>query len=189
VAEATDPRYRVEARDLSIQEAEGEEFLVINLRTAKRSGLPRSVASSMKYDPLAGDVWEGVQVLQLSQEAPVFDMSDRTVQRAVEATFWGLSYPIMKYTKEKLEGEEEGQKVDHHWRTFMVHALRHLRATELSQHYGFNGEDLARFMGWTLGSANMSNMTERYEIYNWRKYASKLLRTPPFRPPDRPVSQ
>lgn len=184
VSEATDPRYKVEARDLSIQEGPGgEEFLVINLRTAKRSGLPRSVASSMKYDPLARAVWEEVQALKVPEEGPIFHMNPRTVERAVEATFWGLSYPITVYRG------ADGQKIDHHWRIFNVHALRHLRATELSQHYGFTGEDLARFLGWTMSSARMSNMIERYEIYNWRKYSDKLLRPPPWSPINRSEQQ
>ena len=186
VSEATDPRYRVEGQDLSIQDFEGEEFLVINLRTSKREGLPRTVASSLRLDPLARDIWEGVEGWR-PRSGPLFDIGPLAIRRAVVNTFWGLSYPIMSYkiSEKTLDGEiiKEGYKVDSHWRPFSVHALRHLRATELSQHYGFTGEDLARFLGWTMSSARLSNMIERYEIYNWKKYGHRLLIPPPWVPP------
>lgn len=165
----------MELGDFTVQDLEGEEFLVVTLRTAKRGGLQRSVASSMRLDPLAEDVWEGVQHFE-GPPGPLFSISPRTVERATAHTFWGLSYPIMSY---KVSQE----RVDQHWRIFNVHALRHIRATELSQHYGFSGEDLARFLGWTMGSARLSNMIERYEMYSWKKYGQRLLIRPPWVPP------
>src|SRR5690606_14421943 len=49
-AEALDPRYRLERQDFKLEEAWGELFLTIDLRTAKRGGIPRTVASSLRFD-------------------------------------------------------------------------------------------------------------------------------------------
>lgn len=183
--------YAVEAQDVNVEDFEGWEFLVIKLKTAKREGLVRSVASSLAHDPLAEMVWDGLQE-KLAFNGPLFEMTDRTIRRATRATFYGLSYPIMKYsvTEEDEAGARQKKKVGGHSRDFSVHALRHLRTTELSQHYGLTGEDLARFNGWTMGSAGLSNMVERYEMFNWRKYGQKLLQRPPWVPGGwRPISR
>lgn len=189
-AEALDPRYRLERQDFQVEHWRGFEYLTIQLRTAKRGGLTRTIASSLGHDYLAREVWEGLNEEWARGRDP-FDVSIRSLQRAVAETFWGLSYTIMPYsvTEDPAPGSEERvqRKVPLHVNSFDVKGLRHLMATERSSVNGFTPEDLARYFGWTMASIRMSNMVERYVLYNWKNYSEKLLIRPPWGPA--PISQ
>lgn len=57
----------------------------------------------------------------------------------------------------------------------MLHALRHLRATELVQKFGFEGKDLASYCGWTLRAMGFPSMADIYLSLSWRSYFPELL--------------
>src|SRR5690606_27441608 len=81
------------------------------------------------------------------------------------------------------------RKVPLHVNDFDIKGLRHLRTTELSSVNGFRGEELARYFGWTMGAVGISNMVDRYEMKNWKKYGQRLLTRPPWGPAPLYVSQ
>jgi hypothetical protein len=76
---------------------------------------------------------------------------------------------------------EDGAKVlkdvDEHIRAFRLHALRHLRATELVEHYGFDGFQLATYGGWMpTTTTRISSVIQRYLSLSWQSYIDKLLK-------------
>jgi hypothetical protein len=75
--------------------------------------------------------------------------------------------------------EDNGLKkeVEEHIRPFALHALRHLRATELVEFYGFNGYNLSTYGGWTLKTVvGVSASIERYLSLSWHNYFEKMLK-------------
>jgi hypothetical protein len=89
-----------------------------------------------------------------------------------------MSYPIERYRVYDDFGVKK--EVDKHARPFTLHALRHLRATELVEYYGFDGFNLSIYGGWTLKSAiGVSASMERYLSLSWQSYFPKLLKKRP----------
>ena len=75
------------------------------------------------------------------------------------------------------EGKKLKREIDAHFRSFNLHAGRHIRASDLVVYYGFVGADLSAFAGWKLSTAmGVSSSVDRYVTLNWRSYFGKLLR-------------
>ena len=145
--------------------------------TAKRGGIPRYVALPLnsEYEP-----WTEV-VLQHYIECGddfCFPFTRQKVWMYAKEAFEGLMYPIERYKIVKRKGDSRVVKVvDRHARPFRTHALRHVRATELIEYYGFDGFELSIYGGWTLRSIiGVAMAMERYAHLQWRKYFPKLLK-------------
>jgi len=175
-------------RDLEIQEDDhGGEVALFNVNTAKRGGALRICALPM--DP-ACEPWTKrvVQYFQkFDPDSPVFPMNRQKVWREARSSWAELLYPIEDY--EIIEVNDQGtpilldngrkmkRRVNRHLRPFNLHAVRHIRATDLVVYYGFNGPNLAAFGGWTLSTAmRVSSSINRYVQLDWRSYYPKLLK-------------
>lgn len=166
--------------DVRIMEykADGAKELaaVFTVKTAKRDGRERHVALPLNpdYEPWTKGI---TQYFERRGEAEVFPFSRQYVHKVItrEGTFDSLSYPIESYSWKK-DGRVV-KEVAMHARKFKLHALRHLRATELVDFYGFSLEELATYGGWTLKSVAIgSSAMSRYLALNWQGYFGKLLR-------------
>ncbi len=91
--------------------------------------------------------------------------------------FSGLRYPIERYVNRNKQLNLV-QTVHKHSRPFNLHALRHLRATELVRFYHFGAEDLSAYCGWRLSTSvrGISPVMERYIDLNWQQYIHKLFK-------------
>jgi hypothetical protein len=101
-------------------------------------------------------------------DRPVFDFTRQTIWEYVKdkGVFKDLTYPITEYGY-----------VPAHDRLFRLHALRHLRASELTGYYGFDGFQLATYGGWTYHvMAQTSPVMDRYLSLSWQSYFEKLLK-------------
>lgn len=59
----------------------------------------------------------------------------------------------------------------------IVHALRHLRASELVGFYGFDGFNLATYGGWTYHTlAQTTPIMDKYLSLSWQGHFAKLLK-------------
>jgi hypothetical protein len=142
------------------------EVILFNVYTQKRGDLKRIVALPLQYEPWAKDLFT---YFEEHGERPVFNFTRQELWRKAKPYFKGFSYQIEKYTIWK-----DGQIIkiiDNHEKPFTLHALRHLRATELVEYYGFSGFDLSIFGGWTIQQS-----FGRYISLNWQSYIGKLLR-------------
>ncbi len=119
----------------------------------------------------------------------VFPMTRQVVWKRSKKVWKDLAYVIEDYSvvlskggrgiqridKETTEEKRKVKRVDRHHREWTLHALRHLRASDLVDYYGFNGANLSSFGGWTTSTAmRVSSSVGRY--LDWRAYFSKLLK-------------
>lgn len=151
--------------------------VVFNVRTAKREGRIRPIALPLdeQYEPWAKAVYGFF--LQMGDK-PVFPFTRQAVWKYVKQAhvFDGLTYPIERYTLMK-QGNLKKETIPTHYRNFRLHALRHLRATELVSFYGFDGFNLATYGGWTYHTmAQTSAIMDRYLSLSWQSYFPKLLK-------------
>lgn len=148
--------------------------VVFNVRTAKRKGKERKIALPLNpvYEPWTKLLYE---YFKSKGDEPVFPFTRQEVWVHSKTAFEGLTYPIETYT---IKHGEVKIKVDDHIRPFRLHALRHLRATELRERYQFDGFDLASYCGWRLGTIvpQISRTMERYLSLGWASYFPKLLK-------------
>lgn len=152
---------------------QNERIVVFEILTAKRGRQTRLVAVplNLRYEPLCWAVLEHVRQFSGGDEAPLWDISRFTAVKKAREVFAGLEYMIEPYWR-------EGKKIPRHARACGLHALRHIRATELVEHYGFDMMDVAIFMGWDLSRFGPSVAT-RYLYLQWPRYIGKLFREPP----------
>lgn len=154
-----------------------ENVAVFTVSTAKRGGIERLVGLPLdpKYEPWTKEVCK--YYLAQKNEA-CFPFTRQKVWQYSKQVFEGLTYPIERYTIIEEEGEERIRKtVKRHPRAFRTHALRHVRAAELIEHYGFDGIDLSIYGGWTLRSmTGVGSSMQRYAHLRWQKYFAKLLK-------------
>lgn len=155
----------------------GAEDLValFSLKTAKRGGLKRVCALPMnkEYEPWTLPLFN---YFFEKGSKPVFPFIRQYVGKVARESFKGLKYPIERYV---LVKKTLGIKkvIDAHSRPFNVHALRHLRASELVEVYGFDGFNLAVYGGWTFHTmAGTTSIMDRYLSLSWQSYFPKLLR-------------
>lgn len=147
--------------------------LLFKLFSKTMNEIPRVVAIPLEevYEPWAKDVLTYCLNRQhLDRNKKIFKVSPRTIQRHSEKLFQGLSYYIEKYSHYKKD-------VPGHYRNFLTHGLRHTRATELLNRYGFDGIDLTIFCGWSISrTIGMPTMAKRYMYGQWARYFPKLLK-------------
>jgi len=150
--------------------------VIFSVKTAKRGGRLRSIALPLEeqYEPWTKPLFE---YYQQAESRPVFPYTRQQIWWYVkkEKMFEGLTYPIEKYTVKEDNGLKK--EVNSHDRPFALHALRHLRATELVEFYGFNGYNLSTYGGWTLKTVvGVSASMERYLSLSWQNYFEKLVK-------------
>lgn len=154
-----------------------EQAAIFTVSTAKRGGVERLVALpfNSNYEPWTKKVYE---YFAECGENPCFPFTRQKVWQYSKQAFDGLRYPIERYTIIKPEGEKNVRKVvNRHFKPFRTHALRHVRASELIEYYGFDGVDLSIYGGWTLRSTiGVGSAMQRYAHLQWRKYFPKLLK-------------
>ena len=155
-----------------------ENVAVFRVSTAKRGGIERLVGLPLnpKYEPWTKEVCK--YYLAQKNEA-CFPFTRQKVWQYSKQVFEGLTYRIERYTLIERLGETKIRKIKkRHLRAFRTHALRHIRAAELIEHYGFDGFDMSIYGGWTLRSTiGVGSSMERYAHLQWRKYFPKLLKT------------
>lgn len=169
--------YGPKANDMTFEDYEGNEITVFNIHTAKRQGLIRKVAMPLRQ---CKELTTYIQGFDKNESVFPFNRDyPKDYITRVQPVFEGLSYPIEKYLVTR-DGKLE--RVPSHQRAFRLHALRHLRATELVEKYGFDGFNLAAYGGWTIRTASsffgqsIPSVISRYLYLNWQGYIGKLLR-------------
>jgi len=149
------------------------DAVVFTVRTAKRLGIERKVAVPIAYESWAMPLYE---YYKRFGEARVFPFAQQYVRYWVRKlkVLEGLTYPIETYPiyKDKILIN----RVLRHTRNFTLHAIRHLRASELVDYYGFNGPELAIYGGWTFRSIGFPSATDRYLSLGWQSYFPRLLK-------------
>ena len=151
------------------------EVAIFNIKTAKRQGKPRLIALPLdkKYESWTEEI---LDYYNECGSKPLFPFTRQRAWQHSKEAFEGLTYPIDRYIVTK-KSELEKITVNAHNRAFRLHALRHLRTTELITVYGFDGIDLSIYGGWTLRSMlGVGSSMERYAHLQWQKYFPKLLR-------------
>lgn len=147
---------------------------VFSVSTAKRDGLKRLVALPLdkEYEPWTEQV---CNFFQNRGYSPVFPFTRQKAWQYAKKAFEGLRYPIYMY--KIFEDGKVVKEVKQHSKPFATHALRHIRASELIEEYGFDGIDLSIYGGWTLRSmVGVGSSMQRYAHLRWQKYFPKLLR-------------
>jgi hypothetical protein len=151
------------------------EAVVFTVKTSKRQGRERLIGLPLEecYEPWSKWLYA---YFQKARDRFVFPFTRKYVWKHITdaKVFEGLRYPIEKY---KVNKKGEIELVQAHERDFKLHALRHLRATELVGSYGFDGFNLATYGGWTYHRmAETSSMMDRYLSLSWQSYFGKLLK-------------
>ncbi len=147
--------------------------ILFNVKTSKRGGLSRTAAYPVdpSYEPWAGELRDYFKEFSPSQS--VFDFTRQKLYVQARKAFTGLTYPIEEYIR--LIDETE-LKIEAHSRNMGTHAIRHLRAVDLMQFYGFSVQELSVIGGWTLGGMTGAAVSiSRYAHLNWQSYFKKLL--------------
>ena len=151
------------------------EAAIFTIRTAKRDGKIRKIALPLekKYEPWTEELYN---YYRIHKDQKVFPFTRQKAWEYSQKTFSGLSYPIDKYNLYNPE-DLKPKPIKAHLKPFRTHALRHLRATELIESFGFTGFDLSVYGGWTLRSmVGVGSAMSRYAHLNWRRYFPKLLK-------------
>lgn len=151
------------------------EAAIFTVRTAKRDGKIRKIALPLNrtYEPWTEQLYN--YYLEHG-EHKVFPFTRQKAWDYAQKTFSGLTYPIEKYSQYDPENPKP-ISVKAHMKPFRTHALRHLRATELIETFGFTGFDLSVYGGWTLRSmVGVGSAMSRYAHLDWRRYFPKLLK-------------
>jgi len=156
-----------------------EDVAIFKISTAKRGGVERLIALPLnkKYEPWTEEIYN--YFLGFDGE-PVFPFTRQAVKDYVKKNnvFNGYFYPIEKYTVSK---NGLTKQVDRHLKPFSLHALRHIRTTDLIDFYGFDSFDLSIYGGWTPKSIiGVGNAMGRYFHLQWRRYFPKLLKERKF---------
>lgn len=148
-----------------------EPSAVFRVRTAKRGGRVRLVGLPLGYEPWTRPLYD---LFRSRGDDLIFPYTRQRVCRESAVCFRGLSYPIESYPSK--DGSAV-RVVGRHLHPFRLHALRHLRASELVEFYGFDGVDLATYGGWTFRTAAMTpTAIDRYLSLGWQRYFPKLLK-------------
>jgi hypothetical protein len=176
MANAGEKAYGPKGTDVKLERFKRHRVAVFAMKTAKRQGKPRPIALPLEpeYEPWTQQLYEyfrnakGDYVFPFTRKVPW-----RYVTKA--KTFEGLTYPIERYTI--WHNKELIKTVDRHTRPFKLHALRHLRASELVEFYGFDGFNLATYGGWTIkATLGTTGIFDRYLALTWQNYFQKLLK-------------
>lgn len=151
------------------------EVALFNVYTQKRADQKRIIALPLTYEPWAEQLYKHFQNFG---DGPVFNFSRQKLWASSKPYFSNMEYQIEKYKIVYHEQDEQTGEdlklvkiVEPHSKPFTLHALRHLRATELVEYYGFSAFDLSIYGGWVIPQA-----FGRYVNLNWQSYIGKLLR-------------
>ncbi len=154
-----------------IEEIDGNEFVIFELQTLKRERLRRYIALPIAFEPWAKEVFD---YLAKFNEDPVFNFTRQYLWREAKKYFKDWVYWIDPY---RFTVRAEKFKRRGHYKNFTVHAIRHVRANELVNFYGFDSYDLSLYGGWTYkGAGGGSGAMVRYFKLNWKRYIHKLLK-------------
>lgn len=169
----TTTAYGPTGADAAIEEIDGHEAVILTVKTAKRQGKERLVALPTETEPWAKPLYNYYKSFG---DESVFPVTRQYVWLHAKPFFEGFKYPIESYKKKMGTGEI--QVVPGHSRTFALHALRHLRATELVRVFHFKAEDLAAYCGWRLTTVTKAtSVMERYiDLGAYLEYFPKLLK-------------
>lgn len=144
---------------------------LFNVYTAKREGKKRIIALPLETEAWAKPLLDYYQ----QTEGLVFPFTRQQAWLQSREAFKDLSYPIESYTI--WRNKELVKSVKQHPKPFRLHALRHLRITELIEVYGFNAFEVATFAGWTMRtSLGIGGQFDRYAHLDWQSYFPKLLK-------------
>ncbi|MEM2674735.1 MAG: hypothetical protein QXW77_03780 [Candidatus Hadarchaeales archaeon] len=159
----------VEIGNIQVRGVGPVRVMLFTLRTLKRQGLPRKIALPADYDPLAREVY---RYISQREGEILFPWNRFELHDAAKELFQGLGYVVYTYT---VQRGGELKRVPTHLKSYCLHSLRHQRATELVEKFGFDAFDLSVYFGWTLKGLGLSSAS-RYLHLDWRKYFPKLLR-------------
>jgi len=172
--------YGPQAKEVEVTTYEGYEVAIWDVHTAKREGLIRKIAIPLSLQPEAKQLLAYFETFdQKDQVFPFTRAKPLDYVSRVQPIFKGLTYPIDTYV---VGPKGNLTKVPSHKRDFKLHALRHVRASELVEKYGFDGFNLAAYGGWTIRTASsffgqsIPSVISRYLYLNWQGYIQKLLR-------------
>lgn len=157
--------------DARLYSYQGQEVVVFTVYTAKREGIKRNVALPISYESWAKPVYE---YFQTKAGNSVFPFNRQKMWAYSKEAFEGETYEIQDY---KLVKNGKLIPVKMHLRPFRLHALRHLRASELVEYFGFDGFNLATYGGWKYSTtARTSSVMDRYLTLGWQSYIEKLFK-------------
>ena len=157
--------------DVRLDTYEGEEIVVFTVYTAKREGIKRNVALPISYESWAKPLYE---YFSLKGNDFVFPFNRQKVWAYSKKAFEGEIYEIEEY---RVLKDGELKSVKRHPKPFRLHALRHLRASELVEYFGFDGFNLATYGGWKYSTtARTSSVMDRYLTLGWQSYIGKLFK-------------
>jgi len=167
----------IKGSDVKVIEHENCEVALFSVKTAKRDGKERLIALPLEkeFEPWTRGLY---RFFKSFGDEPVFPFTRQKAGFLARPFFGGLTYPIDKYRV--FKNGKLDKTVEAHSKPFRLHALRHLRTTELISFYGFNGFDLSIYGGWTLrttlGLGRGGGSFDRYAHLQWREYFPKLLK-------------
>jgi len=145
--------------DARIDEVDGHEVVLFNCYTAKRDGLLRIIALPIDYEPWAKPLFNYYLHFGPSH---VFPFDRQTLWKSARDAFNGLTYQIEKYAVVD-SALQKRYEIPRHDKPFALHALRHLRASELVSFYHFNAEQLAAYAGWKFSTVTRAtSVMDRY---------------------------
>jgi hypothetical protein len=164
--------------------------VVFTVSTAKKRGRIRTCAVPLdpKMEPWAMEL---MRYFEEHGNSPVFPLTRQRVWAQSKKVWRDLVYVIEDYSvvidkkglgieridSESTEKKREIKRIDRHPRDWSLRALRHLRASDLVDHYGFTGANLSSFGGWTISAAmSASSSVVRYFDLDWRGCFVKLLK-------------
>ena len=154
------------------------DAVVFRVKTAKRRGITRNIALPPDYEPWAEELYH---YFQEHGDDYVFPFTRQKLWRETKPHFKGLTYYIDRYPYvDKTTGKVKWKEA--HYKTFTLHALRHLRAVELVESYGFDGVSITAYCGRTMRTAqaqfgvSVPKVMARYLYLNWQLYFPKLLK-------------
>lgn len=180
------------ARSLTFNDYEGEEAAIFEVKTAKRrqergAAVLRMCAMPLlrEYEPWTREVVSYFN--SFDENDLIFPFTRQKVWKETKKCWKDLSYNIDPYTLMEVDhlgnfiinddGEKNKLKVEAHWKTFTLHAVRHIRTGDLVFYYGFSVADLSAIGGWSLStSMRASRSMRRYIQFAWRSYFPKLLK-------------
>ena len=172
--------YGVKAGDVELDEYNYNgvktPVAVFRVPVAKRNMI-RYVALPLdkKYEPWTESLYNYYMEYKDMPEYPIFPFTRQKIWNIAIDVFKGYTYPIETYRRRHGSMKVNVQR---HFKRFGLHALRHMRISELVRYYKFTGMDLNKYVGWSLGNImeHMPMMVERYSHLQWWDYFPKLLR-------------
>lgn len=147
--------------DVSVQEKEGKEFMVVSSITLKNRVQPRrSLPVPMFGDEkaMAEKCWEKVQSLPAGE---------RLMGKLKRTNAWNRLSPV---SVDVLAIDPTSRSVSPHTMKVHPHYLRHCRASHLAMFKGYDLFKLMQYFGWTTAS-----VASIYAALNWQTLAEPFI--------------